>query len=361
VHCICRLMTQADNRVCSAPFLGQVLAATMRWLEPFGGSMRRREFVGLLGGAAVWPLAAHAQQPATPVIGFLRPTSAADAGHLVAAFRQGLREAGYPADKIVVEARWAEGHSDRLPKLAAELVSLPVAAIVGNTTAALAAKAVTTSVPIVFVTGSDPTSEKLVSNISRPGGNITGVSFFDVPVTGKRLTLLRELVPKAEIIATLQDPNFLDAQLETREIEMAAKAIGVKIVVIKAGRAAEIDTAFSTVVRSGATALLVGAGPFINSRRSQLIGLAAFHAMPTSYFESTFVDAGGLTSYGSSIVDAYRRAGTYVARILKGEKPSELPVELPTKFELAINLRTAKTLGLSVPPGLLARADHVIE
>ena len=324
--------------------------------------MRRRQFLGIVGGAAAWPIAARAQQKApVPVIGFLRPTSAADAGHMVAAFRQGLRESGYTADKFVVEARWAEGHPDRLPKLAAELVALEVAAIVGNTTAALAAKAATSSVPIVFVTGTDPTSEKLVTSISRPGGNITGVSFFDVPVTGKRLTLLRELVPKADIIATLQDPNFSDAQIGTREIEATAKAIGVKIVALRAGREVDIDAAFSTVVRSGAGALLVGAGPFINSRRSQLIGLAAFHAIPTSYFDSGFVDSGGLISYGSSITDAYRRAGVYVARILKGEKPGDLPVELPTKFELAINLRTAKALGLAVPPGLLARADHVIE
>lgn len=324
--------------------------------------MRRRQFLGIVGGAAAWPIAARAQQQGQlPVIGFLRPTSAADAGHMVAAVRQGLRESGYTADKFVLEARWAEGHPDRLPKLAAELVALKVAVIVGNTTAALAAKTATSSVPVVFVTGTDPISEKLVTSINRPGGNITGVSFFDVPVTGKRLALLHDLIPKAEIIATLQDPNFSDAQIETREIEMTAKAIGVKVVALKAGREAEIDAAFSAAARSGAAALLVGAGPFINSRRSQLIGLAAFHAIPASYFDSGFVDSGGLISYGSSITDAYRRAGVYAARILKGEKPGDLPVELPTKFELAINLRTAKALGLAVPPGLLARADHVIE
>jgi len=280
---------------------------------------------------------------------------------MVAAFRQGLRESGYSADKFVLEARWAEGHSDRLPKLAAELISLPVAVIVGNTTAASAAKAATSSVPIVFVTGTDPTAEKLVASINRPGGNITGVSFFDVPVTGKRLALLHELIPKAETIVTLQDSNFSDAQIEDREIETAAKAIGVKIIATKVSRDADIDAAFSTAVRSGAAALLVGAGPFINSRRNQLIGLAAFHGIPASYFDSSFVDSGGLISYGSSITDAYRRAGVYVARILQGEKPGDLPVELPARFELAINLRTAKALGLTVPPGLLARADHAIE
>jgi len=325
--------------------------------------MKRREFITLVGGAAAWPLAARAQQQKNPVpiIGFLRPTSAADAGHMVAAFRQGLRESGYSADKFVLEARWAEGHSDRLPKLAAELISLPVAVIVGNTTAASAAKAATSSVPIVFVTGTDPTAEKLVASINRPGGNITGVSFFDVPVTGKRLALLHELIPKAETIVTLQDSNFSDAQIEDREIETAAKAIGVKIIATKVSRDADIDAAFSTAVRSGAAALLVGAGPFINSRRNQLIGLAAFHGIPASYFDSSFVDSGGLISYGSSITDAYRRAGVYVARILQGEKPGDLPVELPARFELAINLRTAKALGLIVPPGLLARADHAIE
>jgi putative ABC transport system substrate-binding protein len=324
--------------------------------------MRRRQFLGIVGGAAAWPIAARAQQQTpVPIIGFLRTTGAADAGHMVAAFRQGMRESGYTADRFVVEARWAEGHADRLPKLAAELVALKVAVIVGNTPAARAAKAASSSVPIVFVTGTDPTAEKLVTSINRPGGNITGVSFFDVPITGKRLALLRELVPKAEIIAALQDPNYYDAQTETREIETTAKAIGVKLVALKVSRAEDIDAAFPTVLRSGAAALLVGAGPFINNRRNQLIGLAAFHAIPASYFDSGFVDAGGLISYGSSITDAYRRAGVYVARILKGEKPGDLPVELPTRFELAINLRTAKALDLAVPPGLLARADHVIE
>jgi putative ABC transport system substrate-binding protein len=323
--------------------------------------MRRRDFLKVIGGSATWPLAALAQQASVPVIGFLRSTTAADAGPWVAAFRQGLRESGYPPGKIVVEARWAEGHSDRLPKLATELASLPVAVIIGNTPAVLAAKKVTASIPIVFVTGVDPTTEKLVTSINHPGGNVTGVSFFDVPVAGKRLTLLRELVPNAEIVATLQDANFSDAQIETLEIETAAKAIGVKIVAMKASRADEIGPAFSTAVRSGAVALHVGAGPFLNSQRNQIIGLAAFHAIPASYFDSSFVDAGGLISYGSSVIDAYRRAGVYVARILKGEKPGDLPVEFPTKFELAINLRTARTLGLAVPPGLLARADHVIE
>jgi len=223
--------------------------------------MRRREFIKIIAGsAAAWPLAAHTQQPPKPVIGFLRPTRAGDAGHLVAAVRQGLRESGYPSDKVAIEARWADGRTERLPKLAAELVALQVAAIVGSVEAALAAKAATTSIPIVFVTGADPVMAGLVSSISRPGGNITGVSFFDIPVVGKRLALLRELVPKAEIIAVLQHPNFSEHQTETREIETAARAIGQKIVTVKAGSEQEIDAAFSTIVQSGAGALLVHSG-----------------------------------------------------------------------------------------------------
>jgi ABC-type uncharacterized transport system substrate-binding protein len=324
--------------------------------------MRRREFISLLGGAAaVWPLDARAQQQATPVIGFLRPTGAADAGHLVAAVRQGLRESGYPSDKVAIESRWAEGRPERLPKLAAELVALDVAAIVGSVEAALALKAATTSIPIVFVTGADPVAAGLVSSISRPGGNITGVSFFDIPVTGKRLALLRELVPNAKIIAVLQDPNFSQYQAVTREIEAAASAMGQEIVTVNASRPQEIDAALSTMMQSGAGALLVGPGPFLSSRRSQLIGLAALNAIPASYFDRGFVDAGGLISYGASQTDAYRRAGIYVARILKGEKPGDLPVELPTKYELVINLKTANALGLTVPASLVARADDVIQ
>ena len=323
--------------------------------------MRRREFIRVVGGAAAWPLAVLGQQASTPVIGFLRPTRAEDAGHLVAAVRQGLRESGYPSDKVAIELRWADGRPELLPKLAAELVALQVTAIVGSVEATLALKAATTSIPIVFVTGADPVAAGLVSSISRPGGNITGVSFFDIPVVGKRLALLRELVPKAEIIAVLQDPSFSQHQTETREIGVAAAAMGQKIVTLKASRPQEIDAAFSTLAQSDAGALLVGAGPFLSSRRSQLIGLAALNAIPASYFERVFVDAGGLISYGSSQTDAYRRAGIYVARILKGEKPGDLPVELPTQYELVINLKTAKALGLTVPPALIARADEVIQ
>jgi len=325
--------------------------------------MRRREFIKVIAGSAAsaLPVGALAQQPLKPVVGFLRPTRAGDAGHLVAAVRQGLREAGYPSDKVVIESRWGDGRQERLPKLAAELVGLQVAAIVASVEGALAAKAATTSIPIVFVTGADPVVAGLVSSINRPGGNITGVSFFDIPIVGKRLALLRELVPRAEIIAVMHDANFSQYQIEVREIEEAAHAVGQKINLYTVRSEQEIDATFLTIARSGAGALLVGAGPFINSRRSQLVGLAALHAIPTSYFESGFVDAGGLISYGASQTDAYRRAGVYVARILNGEKPGDLPVELPTKYELVINLKTAKALGLTVPPSLLARADHVIE
>ena len=323
--------------------------------------MRRRDFILASSLAAAWPLAARAQQPAIPIVGFLRSTRAEDSGHLLAAFRQGLREAGYSTDKVTIESRWAEGRPEQLLKLAAELVALNVAAIVGSAETARAAMEATKSIPIIFVTGLDPIEIGLVSSLNRPGGNVTGVSFYDVPVLGKRLALLRELIPKAEIIAVLQDPNFVAHDAETRGIEEAARAMGQKIVVFKAGREQEIDSAFSAIMQSGAGALHVGAGPFINSRRSQIVGLAAFHAIPASYFTAGFVEAGGLMSYGSSQTDAYRRAGTYVARILKGEKPGELPVELPTNFELTINLRTAKALGLTVPPSLLARADQVIQ
>ena len=322
--------------------------------------MRRREFISLLGGtAAAWPRVVRAQQSGASTIGFLRPSKAEDAGHLVAAVRQGLREAGYP--NVAIEARWGGGQKQQLPKLAAELVALNVAAIVGSIDAALAAKAVTTSIPIVFVTGADPVTEGLVSSVNRPGGNITGVSFYDVPTIGKRLQLLRQLVPKAEIIAVLQDPNYTVIEAETHELEAAASAMKQKIIIVKASREQDIDTAFSAIARSGASALLIGAGGFLNSRRHQLVELAALYAIPACFPFSEAVAAGGLFSYGASQTDAYRRAGHYVGRILKGEKPSDLPVEFPTKFELAINLKTAKTLGLTVPTSLVVGADQVVE
>ena len=326
--------------------------------------MRRREFISLLGGAlAARPLAAQERQPPTPVIGFLRPTEADESEHLVVAFREGLRKSGYSSDEVLIEPRWADGRDQQLPKLAHELIALPgVAAIVaGGIPAAQAAKGATARIPIIAVTGGDPQTERFVSNINRSGGNMTGVSFYNIPVAGKRLALLHELVPKAEVIAVLQDPNSWTFQTETREIEVAARAIGQKITIVKASSEQEINAAFSTVAKSGAGALFVGGGAFFNARASQLVGLAALQAIPAIYVLSTTVAAGGLVSYGGSQTDAYRRAGVYVARILKGEKPGDLPVELATKFELAINLKTAKTLGLTVPPALIARADEVIQ
>ena len=239
--------------------------------------MQRRDFIKVVAGSAVaWPLAALAQQPTMPVIGFLRPTRAEESGHLVAAVRQGLRDSGFPSDKVVIEFRWGDGQEARLPQLAAELVALRVAAIVaGSVPSTRAAKAATADIPIVFVTGSDPQTEGLVSNLNRPGGNMTGVSFYDIPITGKRLALLRELVPNANVIAVLQDPNSAILQSETREIETTVRAMGQKIITVKAGSEQEINTAFSTLAKSGAGALLVGGGPFFNARRNQLIGLAA--------------------------------------------------------------------------------------
>ena len=325
--------------------------------------VRRRDFIKIViaASAAAWPFATRAQQPTT-VIGFLRPTKAEESGHLVAAVREGLRESGYPSDKVLIESRWGDGREEQLPKLARELVALPVAAIVaGSLPSARAAKGATASIPIIFVTGADPQTEGLVSSISRPGGNITGVSFYDIPVTGKRLALLHELVPTAEVIAVLLDQSSATFHTESREIEMAVRAMGQKIITVKASSEKEINAAFSTLANSGAGALFVGGGAFFNARRNHLIGLAALHAIPASYVFSNSVAAGGLVSYGASQTDAYRRGGVYVARILKGEKPGDLPVELPTKFEFAINLKTAKALGLAVPPALVARADEVIQ
>jgi putative ABC transport system substrate-binding protein len=324
--------------------------------------MRRRDFIkGIAGSAVAWPLATHAQQSAIPVVGFIRPTRADESGQLVAAVRQGLRESGYTSDKVIIEARWANGQMERLPNLAAELVTLKVAAIVASFDAARAAKEATASIPIIFVTGADPVAEGLVSTINRPGGNITGVSFYDVPITGKRLELLHQLVPNAELIAFLQDPNFALRQTETREIETAARNLRQKIVTFEAGTEQAIDAAFSAIAKSNAGALFIGAGQFFNTRRNQLVGLAALHAIPASYGLGGVVAAGGLMSYGASITDAYRRAGIYAARNLNGEKPGDLPVELPDKYELSINLKTAKALGLTVPPTLIARANEVIE
>jgi putative ABC transport system substrate-binding protein len=324
--------------------------------------MKRREVIALLGGGAAWPLAARAQRPSIPVIGFLDATTAADTVYRVSAFREGLKEAGFiDGHNVAIEFRWAENKFDRLPALAADLVQRQVAVIAGPNTAMLAARAATSTIPIVFVSGGDP-MESGVTNLSRPGGNITGVSFASTALTPKRLGLLHELVPPPATIAWLRDPR--DPSFEGREKEMpaAARELGRQLLALTAQSVGEIDAAFATIVQSRAGALLIGSGILFNNRRRQLAALAARHGVPAIGITREFVLAGGLMSYGASDTDAYRRAGShYVASILRGTKPGDLPVELPTKYELVISVVAAKALGLTVPDKLLATADEVIE
>jgi putative ABC transport system substrate-binding protein len=323
--------------------------------------MRRREFITLLGGAAVaWPLATRAQQPVMPVVGFLSSRSPRESASVVTGFRQGLKEAGYrEGQNVHIAFRWAEGQFDQLPALAAELVEIQVAVILaaGGTVTGLAAKGATSTIPIVCI-GTDPDKVGLVASLSRPGGNVTGISPLSWPLGAKRLGLLRELVPRAAVIAVLINPNSPVAEMESEEIQAAARATGQQIHILHASSESGIDAAFTNLVQQRVGALLVGADPFFDSRRNQLVALAARHAVPTIY---SFSAAGGLISYASNIPEAYRQAAIYVGRILKGEKASDLPVVQPTKFELIINLKTAKALGIDVPLHLQQLADEVIE
>jgi ABC-type uncharacterized transport system substrate-binding protein len=325
--------------------------------------MKRREFITLLGGAAAtWPLAARGQQPAMPVVGFLRNTPSAGFDHLVAAFRQGLSEAGFVDGRnVAIQQRWAEGRDDRLPALVADLISLKAALIVANTIGALAAKAEATNIPVVFTTGSDPVRDGLVASFNRPGGNVTGVVFISGALGTKRLELLRQLAPQATTIAMLVGPSQPETVAEQTDVQKAAQASGQQVVVAEATSGGEIDAAFAKFVERGAGALLVGTGAFTNSHREAIVALAARHAIPAMYSLREFASIGGLISYGPSITDAYRQAGIYAGRILKGEKPADLPVMQSTKFELVLNLKTARALGLDVPDRLLALADEVIE
>jgi putative ABC transport system substrate-binding protein len=327
--------------------------------------MRRRDFITLIGGAATaWPLAARAQQRAIPLIGFLHSASPGPFATAVDAFRQGLRETGFiEGQNVAIEYRWAEGQYDRLPALAADLVDRQVSVIVavaGNAPA-LAAKAATTSIPIVFVSGGDPVSGGLVASLNRPGGNVTGVSWVATALVRKQLELLHRSVGNPALIGALVNPSYPDHGVQLGELREGANAINQEINIVLAATAHDIDMAFVSLVQKGANALIVVNDPFFVSRRDQIVALAARHRMPAIYFSREFAAAGGLLSYGASLVDAARQGGIYTGKILKGEKPTDLPVVQSTKFEFVINLKTAKNLGLEIPPTVLATADEVIE
>ena len=326
--------------------------------------LKRREFITLLGAAAAWPLVARAQQPAMPVIGFLSSRSPGESADLVAAFRRGLAEGGYvEGQNVSLEFRWGEGRYERLTAYAVELVRRAVTVIVtaGGDPAAQAAKAATATIPIVFVSGSDPVKVGLVASLNRPGGNITGVHMLILSLGAKRLGLLHELMPAANPVGILVNPNFADALTQLRDVEDAAQSLGLKLVVQKAGTEFEFETAFADLARQKAGAILVIADPFFTSQRVEIAALAARYAMPAVFELREFAAAGGLMSYGPDLADGYRQGGVYAGKILKGQKPAELPVEQPAKLGLVINLKTAKALGLQIPDKLLALADEVIE
>jgi putative ABC transport system substrate-binding protein len=326
--------------------------------------MIRREFITLMGGAAAWPLTAHAQQPAMPVIGFLDSRSPGMATDNLAAFRQGLAQTGFVEGRnVAIEYRFAELQNDRLPVLAADLVRRQVAVIAGVTTTqgALVAKAATTTIPIVFAIGGDPVKNSLVASLNRPGGNVTGVSYLTNELGPKRLGLLRDLLPNAGLIAALVNPTNPNAESDAKNLLAAAQSMGMTLDVLHASSERDIDAFFATLVQRRASAFLTVSDPLFTNRRQQLAVLAAHHKIPAIYHVRAFTDAGGLMSYAPNIYDVFRQAGVYTGRILKGEKPADLPVMQPTRFEFVINLKTAKALGLEVPPSLLATADEVIE
>ena len=328
-----------------------------------GYRIDRRALISLVVGAATWPLAVHAQQKAMPVIGFLGISSPAFYETRLDAFRQGLSDTGrVEGQNLTIEYHWAEGHYDRLPALAAELVGRKVDAIVAAASpAALAAKRATLTIPIVFVAVGDPVAAGLAASLARPGGNITGISVMSVELIPKRLELLSELVPQVKVIALLVNPNNSYTERIIADAQKSARAKGVVLQILRAGVESEIDTAFASLNQLGAGALLVGADPFLQNQREQLVALATRYAVPTISESREFAEAGGLISYGPSILDTYRQAGMYLGRILKGERPADLPVQQPTRFELVVNLKTAQSLGLTVSRSILARADEVIK
>jgi putative ABC transport system substrate-binding protein len=327
--------------------------------------MKRREFIALMGGAVVlWPLATRAQQSAMPVIGWLSARSPAEAASVLQAFRQGLGQVGYFEGKnVTIEYRWAEGRYDRLPVLAAELVSRPVTVIAatGGEPSSLAAKAATTTIPIVCTIGGDPVETGLVASFNRPGGNLTGTTIMTLEMASKRLDLVRQLVPNATAIGMLVNPKFPTASAEAREVQDAARSRGIQSNLLNASTDSEIEAAFTTAVEQRNGALIIGTDPFLLGQRDQLVRLAARHMVPTIYFLREFVEAGGLMSYGPNIANGYRQAGVYTGLILNGANPAVLPIVRPTQFLFYLNLKTAKALGLQIPPLLLALADEVIE